>query len=243
VAAGVPTPASLLQARSTFPGPLVTFYDDATGERIELSGVTTANWVAKTANLLVDGYGLGPDARVRLLLPAHWQTVVWLLATWTVGGCVTDEPGADLAVCGVDRLPAAVDAGERIVLSLAPLGRPVTEPLPAGVLDYAREVPAFGDRFAGPPVAPGSPAWVVGPDLVTHAGLALAAVDTATAAAGGAAAGGGAPSRRLVEHDELDLGWAMAAAVVPLIGDGSVVLVRHADPARSVARRRAERAG
>src|SRR5690606_31992912 len=31
--------------------PLITFYDDATGERIELSGVTTANWVAKTANL------------------------------------------------------------------------------------------------------------------------------------------------------------------------------------------------
>ena len=34
--------------------PLVTFYDDATGERIELSVTTYANWVAKTASLLQD---------------------------------------------------------------------------------------------------------------------------------------------------------------------------------------------
>jgi len=32
--------------------PLMTFYDDATGERTELSGATLANWVSKTANLL-----------------------------------------------------------------------------------------------------------------------------------------------------------------------------------------------
>ena len=34
--------------------PLVTFYDDATGERTELSVTTYANWVAKVASLLVD---------------------------------------------------------------------------------------------------------------------------------------------------------------------------------------------
>ena len=33
-------------------GPRITYYDDATGERIELSTVTLANWAAKTANLL-----------------------------------------------------------------------------------------------------------------------------------------------------------------------------------------------
>src|SRR5688572_3007266 len=31
--------------------PLLTWYDDATGERTELSGATLDNWVAKTANL------------------------------------------------------------------------------------------------------------------------------------------------------------------------------------------------
>jgi uncharacterized protein (TIGR03089 family) len=32
--------------------PLVTFYDDSTGERIELSVTTYANWVAKASSLL-----------------------------------------------------------------------------------------------------------------------------------------------------------------------------------------------
>ena len=32
--------------------PLLTWYDDASGERIELSVATAANWAAKTANLL-----------------------------------------------------------------------------------------------------------------------------------------------------------------------------------------------
>ena len=40
--------------------PLLTFHDDATGERTELSVATFANWVAKTANLLADDLGAGP---------------------------------------------------------------------------------------------------------------------------------------------------------------------------------------
>jgi uncharacterized protein (TIGR03089 family) len=231
------TPAAALAARAADPTPLVTYYDDATGERVELSGVTTANWVAKTANLLRDGYGLDGTARVALLLPAHWQTVVWLLATWTLGGCVTDDADADLAVCAVDRLDEASGAADRLALSLAPLGRPIGAPLPAGVLDYAREVPGQGDRFTGVPVPLGAPAWSVGSDLVTHGGLVLAAADA------GAARGWrqGDADRSLIAHDDLDLGWAVGAAVVPLLGRGSVVLVRHADPALADARRRAER--
>ena len=38
-------------------GPRITYYDDATGERIELSAVTLANWAAKTANLLREELG------------------------------------------------------------------------------------------------------------------------------------------------------------------------------------------
>ena len=34
--------------------PLLTFYDHATDERVELSVTTYANWVAKTASLLQD---------------------------------------------------------------------------------------------------------------------------------------------------------------------------------------------
>ena len=44
-------------------GPRITYYDDATGERIELSAVTLANWAAKTGNLLRDELGGGPASR------------------------------------------------------------------------------------------------------------------------------------------------------------------------------------
>src|SRR5439155_75514 len=65
--------------------PLLTWYDDATGERTELSGATLDNWVAKTANLLVDGCGLGPGDRAAVLLPPHWQTAAVLLGCWSAG--------------------------------------------------------------------------------------------------------------------------------------------------------------
>ena len=48
-------------------GPRITYYDDATGERIELSAVTLANWAAKTGNLLRDELGGGPASRVAVL--------------------------------------------------------------------------------------------------------------------------------------------------------------------------------
>ena len=65
--------------------PLITFYDDATDERAELSVTTFANWVAKTANLLRDDLGLEPGATVALDLPPHWQAAVWLQACWALG--------------------------------------------------------------------------------------------------------------------------------------------------------------
>ncbi|NEC79406.1 TIGR03089 family protein, partial [Streptomyces sp. SID9913] len=107
------TPADLLSsALAADPGrPLVTFYDDATGERVELSVATFANWVAKTANLLQDELSAEPGDRVALLLPAHWQTAVWLLACASVGvvaDVASPDPGAaDVVVSGPDTLDAA----------------------------------------------------------------------------------------------------------------------------------------
>src|ERR1700761_2434650 len=65
--------------------PMLTWYDDASGDRTELSGATLGNWVAKTANMLVDGAGLDPGEGVAVLLPPHWQTAAVLLATWSAG--------------------------------------------------------------------------------------------------------------------------------------------------------------
>ena len=89
-------------------GPRITYYDDATGERIELSTVTLANWAAKTGNLLRDELGAAPGSRVAVLLPAHWQTAAVLLGIWWIGAEVVLDGGhADIGLCTADRLPEA----------------------------------------------------------------------------------------------------------------------------------------
>jgi uncharacterized protein (TIGR03089 family) len=147
-------------------GPRITYYDDATGERTELSAATLANWAAKTANLLRDELGAGPASRVVILLPAHWQTAAVLFGVWWIGAeAVLDaDPGADcaIALCTADRLDQASDlagptGGEVAVLSLDPFGRPAPG-LPIGVTDYATAVRVHGDqivpeRHPGPALA------------------------------------------------------------------------------------------
>jgi uncharacterized protein (TIGR03089 family) len=141
-------------------GPRITYYDDATGERIELSAVTLANWAAKTGNLLRDELGAGPTSRVAVLLPAHWQTAAVLFGVWWIGADVLlAATDADITLCTIDRLEEAdsTGAGEVAVLSLDPFGRPASE-LPIGVTDYATAVRAHGDqivaeRHPGPALA------------------------------------------------------------------------------------------
>lgn len=143
-------------------GPRITYYDDASGERIELSGVTLANWAAKTGNLLRDELGAGPASRVAILLPAHWQTAAVLFGVWWIGAEAVLESGAaaDVALCTAERLDeadASVAGGEVAVLSLDPFGRPAPD-LPIGVTDYATAVRVHGDqivpeRHPGPALA------------------------------------------------------------------------------------------
>jgi len=138
-------------------GPRITYYDDATGERIELSTVTLANWAAKTANLLRDELGAAAGSRVAMLLPAHWQTAAVLFGIWWIGGeVVLDGSDCEVALCTIDRLDdadAAVGMGEVVVLSLDPFGKPVPD-LPVGVTDYASSVRVHGDQVV-PEQAPG----------------------------------------------------------------------------------------
>ena len=139
-------------------GPRITFYDDATGERIELSSVTLANWAAKTGNLLRDELGATAGTRVAVLLPAHWQTAAVLFGIWWIGAEVvlSGASDCDIALCTADRLDdadAAVGMGEVAVLSLDPFGKPVPD-LPIGVTDYATAVRVHGDQVV-PERAPG----------------------------------------------------------------------------------------
>ncbi len=223
------TPADLLRsALAADPArPLVTFYDDATGERVELSVATFANWVAKTANLLQDDLSAAPGDRLALLLPAHWQTAVWLLACSSVGVVAEvggDPAAADVVVSGPDTLEEArACSGERIALALRPMGGRFPQP-PPGFADYAVEVPSQGDRFAPyAPVDPDAPALTVDGLELTGSGL----VERARA---DAAARGLGPGSRVLSGLAYD-GWEglSCGLFAPLASGGSVVLCRHLD--------------
>src|SRR5215203_6211222 len=95
--------------------PLLTYYDPKRGERVELSGVSAANWVDKTSNLLVDELDVEPGDAVDLTLakahPGHWVGLVWMLACWQVGAVVSlDQGAARVAVLGPDDPVEAVCA-------------------------------------------------------------------------------------------------------------------------------------
>lgn len=146
------TPADLLAQELSRDGsrPFLTYYDDASGERVELSIATTANWVAKTANYLVDEPGVDSGDLVTVRLPLHWQTAVVLLACWSAGAQVSFDDGGVVTFTTPD---VAVD-GEAIVLSLAPMG-----------VDFSRLVAAQPDAFT-----PFDPS---GDDLVQAAAIDL----------------------------------------------------------------------
>ena len=142
--------------------PLVTFYDDATGERIELSVATYSNWVNKTAGLAQDEFDLERGDLVLVDLPTHWLGAVWLGAAWTAGLCVTADRSlageADLVVCGPDGVDVYADEVEAhpvVAISLRPLGARFADPLPTGVTDYGAVVLAQPDVFVpiDPPTA------------------------------------------------------------------------------------------
>lgn len=222
------TPADLLRsALAADPGrPLVTFYDDATGERVELSVATFANWVAKTANLLQGELSAEPGDRVALLLPAHWQTAVWLLACSSVGVVADvggDPKAADIVVSGPDALEAArACSGSRIALALRPLGGRFPQ-TPDGFADYAVEVPGQGDRFVPfAPVDPEEAALIVAGREFSGAEV----VERAVAEASGLGLTG--PGSRLLSGLSYDTWEGLSAGLYsPLATGGSVVLCRH----------------
>ncbi|WP_020576889.1 TIGR03089 family protein [Actinopolymorpha alba] len=224
------TPAGLIAAAlAAEPAkPFLTFYDDATGERVELSLTTLENWVAKTANLLQDGLATEPGERAALLLPAHWQAAVWMLAAWSAGLVVDlDAPaGAEVVVTGPERFEEALVAGGRdtVALALRPLGGPFTETLPPGVLDYGVEVPSYADAFTPyVPPDPTAPALVVGGHTLTCADLTNAARVRADEL--GLETG----ARVLTDTNPAGSDGYLDALLAPLARQASVVLVRNLD--------------
>jgi uncharacterized protein (TIGR03089 family) len=208
--------------------PLVTFYDDATGERVELSVVTYANWVSKTAGLLQDELDLDRGGLLLVDLPPHWLGAVWLGGAWTAGLAVTTDAAlageADLVVCGpsgVDHYAASADERPVVALSLRPLGGRFVDALPRGVLDYSAVVLGQPDSFlAYDPPGADDVAWRGVDGVLTQSGLLSgAAADPATPVGG-----------RLLTDVNPCSPTGVRALTSALSGGGGVVWVANPDP-------------
>lgn len=191
--------------------PFLTYYDDVTGERIELSAVTTANWVAKTSNLLVDEYDLEAGETVAIGLPPHWLGVIWALSTWSVGASVTTGEGS-VAITGPDF--GIRGSRETVASALLPLGGRFREGLPAGIHDYGAEVYNHPDLFVpfDPPAAT-TPAY----DEKTHADLIEAAEPI---------------TERVLTTTSLVAPEGLGTLIGVIAGGGSIVLCRNLDAAK-----------
>jgi uncharacterized protein (TIGR03089 family) len=209
----MPTPADLLADALRRDGarPLVTAYDDGSGERVELSVATTANWVAKTANFLVDELGVEPGDTVGVMLPLHWQAAVVVLACWSAGAAVAWDVDAGCTAAFADEARAGAararlgDAAV-VTLSLAPMGA-----------DFSRLVASQPDRFVALDASGG--------DVVE----AFTSLDLPS----------GARVLTVLPLDDAD-GLA-GGLIGPLSVEGSIVEVSNADPDRLAHRCRVER--
>ncbi|HET8605114.1 MAG TPA: TIGR03089 family protein [Marmoricola sp.] len=218
--------------------PLVTAYDDATGERTELSVTTYANWVAKTANLFVDELMLDAGDTILLDLPPHWLGAVFLGGAWAAGLAVTTDPEVEAAavVCGPDDLehrPRSASGAPVVACSLLPFAVRFRDPLPDRVQDHGLLWPGQSDVFSpATPVTPDAPAWQ--PDGLTQEELL-------TRAAAGQDATDASEVRLLTDAAPTwDAG--VPAFLAPLLSGGSLVLVRRPDDTQWSQHRDAERA-
>jgi uncharacterized protein (TIGR03089 family) len=195
--------------------PFVTYYDEGTGERTELSAKSLGNWVAKTHHLLGDELGLAVGDTALLALPAHWLSVPMLLGCLTAGLALTTEGSADVGFASAASLDAAAAAAD--VYAFAPESAAVGfrgEP-PAPALDYVASVRPQADAWA-------SVQMPAGPDDPCLPGLSRGDV------AAQAAATGLAPGARVLTTRT----WASAddwidTLLAPIAVGGSVVFVAN----------------
>jgi uncharacterized protein (TIGR03089 family) len=216
-------PQVLSRLLATDPGrPLVTFYDDATGERTELSVTTWANWVAKVSSLLADELDVEHGSRLLVDLPSHWLGTVVLGAAWGCGIEVVWDGYADAVVTGPEGLVRWASDADRIPVvasALRPLAGRFPDGVPPGVHDLGVEVWSQPDAYAAwPGPAPEDPA-VAG---ITQAEL------WRSAAAGDRVAAGG----RLVSEANPASPSGLSSLTEPLVSHGSLVLVANVSAER-----------
>ena len=219
--------------------PFITWYADRRDERVELSFKTFDNWVAKTANLLVDELGVEPGDRVGAVMVDHWQAPVVLAACWRAGARVVAlDPGPDPSpppgglvaafvpeehLATVGAALAETDGTMVVALTADLLGRSQHDLGKA--LNFTRVVPSMGDMFAGGPDPDGEA-------LTIAAGAATMAELLGRAAGLAARTGLSDGDRMLSALPLLSLAGAVAGLLAPFTTGAGVVLARDVQPAR-----------
>ena len=202
--------------------PLVTSLDP--DQRMELSAVSLANAVAKTAGLLRDDLDAQPGTRISLALPLHWQASVWWGACAAVEAViVSPEAGVDIGVSTAGNLAAIADCDEQIAVSLAAFGLPDGADLPPHVIEAAVAARVHPDEFT--PFTPPDPQTALMALRDEHLSVADCLDRARTCATTWGVASGG----RLLVPDTM---WTtstvdswLALLAVPLVADAGVVLV------------------
>ena len=222
--------AALVAAAPT--QPFVTYYDEASGERSELSVRSCANWVAKTHFLLTDELGLGPGDAGYIDLPAHWISVPILLGCWSAGlETVSDPSVASVAFVTPASAPSAARVPDRFAIAPESAARGYAGThAPPGTADYVAAVRPQADAWASVH-APATPADAA-LDGLTRADVVTKA--TARAAELGLAAG----ARILTAREWRGAGDWIDTLLAPLAVGGSMVYVRGATT--EIVARRAE---
>lgn len=228
------TPASaLLSALRTqqATSPALIWYGSA-GERIELSGKVLDNWVAKTANFLVDELDAEPGLRLRLELPVHWKTLVWILAGWQTGCTVVWDPEGGSAAADVTVTASAQRSapGTVVAVALGALDLSYPADLAPGVVDYAAEVRSYADTYVeGPAPDAGVPA------LEVHGGTSAARLQGTVSYGDLPSAGTPDQTPGVLLAASADLPLVLEAALQAWASGGAVVLTGEGvDPGEKV---------
>lgn len=216
--------------------PFVTYYDEASGERSELSAKSLANWVAKTHHLLTDELGLGVGDTALVALPPHWISVPVLLGCLTAGLALTDGlvDDGDTAVAFVT--PASLPAAQGLldVYAIAPdsAAAGFRDALPGDAQDYVAAVRPQADAWSGVHLlASDTDACLPG---LSRSGVAAHAAGRAAEL--GLHAGG----RLLTTRDWTSADDWIDALLAPLCVGGSVVIVRNCADEAVLTRRAAQ---
>ena len=220
---------------------LITYYDDATGERTGLSAAAIGDRSAATAALLTEGCGLRAGCQAAVLLPPHWQTATVLLGAWAAGVEVSfrgwstaglTPAGEPLDVSFVEQrrignwLDDVPSAAYQFAVRLGS-----ESPTPPGYDDYEQTVrPWLGSAPPRDGVTPRDRATVDGTTYGAYAAVAAQIAETR---------GIGRGDRVLVDAaaSEQPLFWLLA----PLAAGASIVLCANLDRSRLDERIAAER--